>query len=166
MSGALTFTTANWSTAQTVTVTGVDDLVDQGGYDRTATISHTVSGGDYGEVSAGTVSVTVTDDDTAGITVTAADPFTVGEGASATYTVLDSELRHVVTPSEPRSADTDVTGVQNTLTFTSAQLGHSPDGDRRGGPGRRRGGRRGRHRPVVDGVQRRRVRPGGQRTWP
>ena len=34
----------------------------------------------------------VTDDDTAGITVTAADPFTVGEGASATYTVeLDSE---------------------------------------------------------------------------
>ena len=34
------------------------------------TVSHTVSGGDYGEVSAGTVSVSVTDDDTAGITIT------------------------------------------------------------------------------------------------
>ena len=88
VSGALTFTTANWSTEQTVTVTGVDDAVDQGDTDRTATISHTVSGGDYADVSAGSVSVTVTDDDTAGITVSRlASPFTVAEGASANYTV-------------------------------------------------------------------------------
>ena len=139
VSGALTFTTANWSTAQTVTVTGVDDLVDQGGTDRTATISHTVSGGDYGEVSAGTVSVTVTDDDTAGLTVTAADPFTVGEGASATYTVqLNTEPSADVVieigsnNAEVTIADTDtvMTGVQNTLTFTASNWRHAPDGDR------------------------------------
>ena len=47
-----------------------------------------VSGGDYGDVSAGSVSVTVTDDDTAGITVTAAEqPSSWAKGASATYTV-------------------------------------------------------------------------------
>ena len=130
VSGALTFTTANWSTAQTVTVTGVDDDVDQGGTDRTATVSHTVSGGDYGDVSAGSVSVTVTDDDTAGITITAADPFTVGEGGMATYTVkLDTQPSSDVVisltvsgSSEVTIADTDgeTAGVQNTLTFTSS----------------------------------------------
>ena len=83
------------------------------------------------------LAVTVTDDDTAGITVTAADPFTVGEGGSKTYTVkLDSEPSSDVVISltvsgsgEVTIADTDgeTAGVQNTLTFTSSQLGHSPD---------------------------------------
>ena len=51
VSGALTFTQSNWSTTQTVTVTGVAA--------GSATISHTVAGGGYGGVSAGSVSVTV-----------------------------------------------------------------------------------------------------------
>ena len=50
----LIFTTANWNTAQTVTVTGVDDGVE--GDDRTVTITHSGDG-----VETGTVSVTVTD---------------------------------------------------------------------------------------------------------
>ena len=129
VSGALTFTSTNWSTEQTVTVTGVDDAVDQGGTDRTATISHKVSGGDYGEVSAASVSVTVTDDDTAGVTVTADSPFTVLEGGSNTYTSkLNSEPTSDVVISlssnnvEVTIADTDgeTDGVQNTLTFTSS----------------------------------------------
>ncbi len=45
---ALTFTTTNWSTAQPVTVTARDDNVDNPGDKRTATLSHDVSGGDYG----------------------------------------------------------------------------------------------------------------------
>ena len=111
-----------------MTVTGVDDSVDQGGTDRTATVSHTVSGGDYGDVSAGSVSVTVTDDDTAGITVSALAAIT--EGESGTYTVkLNSEPSSDVVisltvsgSSEVTVADTDgeMAGVQNTLTFTSS----------------------------------------------
>ena len=137
VSGALTFTTANWSTAQTVTVTGVDDLVDQGDTDRTATISHTVSGGDYGEVSAGTVSVTVTDNDTAGITVTAADPFTVGEGASATYTVqLNTEPSADVVISLTVSGSSEVT-IADTDTVMTGRAEH-PDLHRRATGTRRR----------------------------
>ena len=79
----LTFTASNWSTAQTVTVTaaGDDDLDDD-----TVTLSHSASGGDYGNVSAD-VTVTVTDDSDAGLVI-APLSFTVAEeGAAKTYTV-------------------------------------------------------------------------------
>ena len=60
VSGALTFTTSDWSTAQTVTVSAAsDDDLDN----DAAVIGHTVAGGDYGTVTADTVSVTVDDDD-------------------------------------------------------------------------------------------------------
>ena len=57
----LTFTPSTWNTAQTVTVTAAQDsdtAEDQ------ATISHVVSGEDYGSVPAPSVPVTVPDDDT------------------------------------------------------------------------------------------------------
>ena len=41
---ALTFTAANWDTAQTVTVSGVDDDVFQVGSNRSATITHSATG--------------------------------------------------------------------------------------------------------------------------
>ena len=59
--GSLTFTPSNWSTLQTVTVTGVDDRSPAG--NRSATISHSASGGGYDDVEVPSVSVTVTDDD-------------------------------------------------------------------------------------------------------
>ena len=80
----LTFTTDNWSTAQTVTVTAAhdDDLAND-----TATLAHTAAGGGYNDATA-TVTVTVTDDDTAAITVS---PTTLsvneGDAAGGTYTV-------------------------------------------------------------------------------
>ena len=55
VSGALTFTTNNWNTAQTVTVTGVAA--------GTATISHTTSGGGYDNASAGSVTARVPETD-------------------------------------------------------------------------------------------------------
>ena len=58
----LDFTTTNWMNGQTVTVTGVDDDLDNNP-DRSTTISHTASGGDYASVT-GDVSVSVTDDET------------------------------------------------------------------------------------------------------
>ena len=63
---ALTFTSANWSMAQTVTVTGVNDDVDNARDSRNATVIHVVSGtgSGYEGVTAAAVNVTVTDDDT------------------------------------------------------------------------------------------------------
>ena len=60
VSGALTFTPDNWSSAQAVTVSAAEDL---DANDDTAVIDHTVSGGDYGPVTAQTVTVTVDDDE-------------------------------------------------------------------------------------------------------
>ena len=54
---SLTFTTTNWNTAQTVTVTAAQDAADA----ASATISHAVAGGDYGAVPAASVAVTVKD---------------------------------------------------------------------------------------------------------
>ncbi len=64
VSGALTFTPSDWSTAQSVTVTGVNDDLDNPNDVRMVAISHTASGGDYGSVTAD-LAVTVTDDDVA-----------------------------------------------------------------------------------------------------
>ena len=83
----LTFPTNDWSTAQTVTVTGVDNNVDDGA-SRSATIEHTVSGADYADVEAADVSVSVTDDDDAP-TFSIAD-VSVTEGSAATFTVTRS----------------------------------------------------------------------------
>ena len=44
----LAFTTANWDAPQTVTVTGVDDAVDNAGDRRSTSITHTLSGEGYG----------------------------------------------------------------------------------------------------------------------
>ena len=58
---ALTFSTTDWATAQTVTVSAVQDADMD---DDTATVTHTVSG--YGTVvTAASVTVTVTEDPTA-----------------------------------------------------------------------------------------------------
>ena len=60
----LTFTTSNWQTEQTVTVTGVQDADSD---DETVTVTHAVSGSGsgYGSVSVSDVSVSVDDDDEA-----------------------------------------------------------------------------------------------------
>ena len=56
----------NWNTEQTVTVYAGEDLDAE---NDTATLTHTVRGGDYTGVAANTVSVTVDDNDTRGVTV-------------------------------------------------------------------------------------------------
>ena len=65
-SSSLTFTTGNWSTAQTITVTAAQDA---DAANDTAVLTHDPSGADYNSVSNVTLTVTVTDNDTAGITV-------------------------------------------------------------------------------------------------
>ncbi len=123
---ALTFTTTNWSTGQTVTVLAA---ADGDTANDSATLTHTASGGGYGSVT-GDVEVTVTDNDTPGLVL---DPtaLTVAEGGSGTYTVaLATEPTASVTvtvagASGEVTVDTDSTanGNQNTLTFTTSDWG-------------------------------------------
>ncbi len=114
----LTFTTGNWATPQTVTVTGVGDTAD----DRTVRITHKASGGGYDSVRVDEVDVVVRDDDIAGVTISTTS-LTVDENSgTAKYTVvLNSEPSGNVTITlaiTPRS-DTNIAMVKpTTLTFT------------------------------------------------
>ncbi len=99
----LTFTPSGataWSTAQTVTVTGVDDDIDNAGDARTVAITHAAQSADsnYTIPSAGAVQVSVTDDDTAAVTVSAASLTVAEAGGTAMYTVeLGSQPLRTVT---------------------------------------------------------------------
>ena len=124
-SASLTFTPANWNTAQTVTVTGVNDDVDNPSDERTASLSHTAASadGNYegGAITIASVTVTVTDDDDAGVTV---DPMalTVDEAdGTGTYTlVLDTVPTADVTIAVASDTDTAATVSSASLTFTPA----------------------------------------------
>ena len=79
--GTLSFTTTDWSTARTVTVSGSQDPDAEVG---SASITHTANGGDYQNVAGPTVKVTVTDDDTASTAVTlSVDDTEVAEDSSS-----------------------------------------------------------------------------------
>src|SRR5439155_1605444 len=87
---SLTFTSANWNTPQTVTVTGVDDLVDDGDVGYTiVTAAATSTDGNYNGVNPSDVSVTNIDNDTAGITVNPTSGLVTTEaGGTASFTVV------------------------------------------------------------------------------
>ena len=117
-SGALTFTTANWDTAQTVTVKAAQDA---DAADETATLTHTASGGDYGSVSK-TLAVTVHDDETPAIVLSETSlKVEEGDASGTSYTV---KLSHVptttVTVTVSGHSGTDVTLNKQSLTFTTS----------------------------------------------
>ena len=116
VSAALTFTTTNYATPQTVTVTAVSDDLDAG--QRTATISHTVGAtGGYDNVTASSVTVILTNTNKAGVRV--APTLTVDENDTNTYTVtLNSKPTANVTVT-PASSATGTVTVSGALTFTA-----------------------------------------------
>ena len=87
---SLTFTAANWSTPQTVTVTGVDDAIDDGDVSYTiVTEAATSADAAYNGQNAADVSVITTDDDAAGVTVSPTSGLITTEaGGAATFTVV------------------------------------------------------------------------------
>ena len=112
---SLTFTAANWNTARTVTVTGMDD---GDGDDETVTVSHGVSG--YATLTAAAaMTVTVTDDDTPGVSVERTSMSPV-EGETASYTLtLSTQPAGPVTITPTSSGDSGALSVSPTsLTFT------------------------------------------------
>ena len=119
---SLTFTPSNSGTPQTVTVTGVDDDVDNPD-ERMATIKHTARGGGYDAVEGVNV-VTINDDDEDGVTVSRTQIKVVESSRSPTYTVvLDAKPADNVTVTltvvagDDVVATTPVSGMA--LTFTS-----------------------------------------------
>ena len=114
-SSNLTFTSGNWGTAQTVTVRAGQDA---DAADDTATLTHDPSGADYASVGNTTLEVTVTDDETAGVTVSKSS-LTIEEGDRDTYTVvLDTEPTATVRIGvADNSAEVSVNPA--TLTFTT-----------------------------------------------
>jgi hypothetical protein len=120
---SLTFTAANWNTAQTVTLTGVDDFVDDGDIGYTiVTAAATSSDGNYSGINPADVSVTNNDNDTAGITVSPTSGLTTTEaGGTASFTVvLTSQPTASVTIGLSSSNTAEGTVSPASLTFTAA----------------------------------------------
>ncbi|HIK13203.1 MAG TPA: DUF4347 domain-containing protein [Oscillatoriaceae cyanobacterium M33_DOE_052] len=86
---SLTFTPANWNQTQTVPVTGVDDNVDDGDINYNIITESAISADpNYNGVDVPDVVVTNTDNDTAGITVSATTINVTEGGANSTYDIV------------------------------------------------------------------------------
>ena len=123
----LTFTTTNWNTAQTITVTPVKDDNAAG---ETVTLTHTVSGGDYAGIAADSVTVSLTDSDTRNLVLSEESlAVTEGDATGVGYTVkLATQPSDTVTVtiSGHDGADLTLSGTtltNNQLTFTTTNWG-------------------------------------------
>jgi hypothetical protein len=119
---SVTFTTANWNSPQTITVTGVDDTLVDGNQPYTVRVeAATSTDTDYAGLDAPDVSLTNVDNDTAGILVTPTTGLRTSEaGGTATFTVvLTSEPTADVTIDLMSNDTTEGTVGPASLTFTS-----------------------------------------------
>lgn len=119
---SLTFTAANWDTPQTVTVTGVDDDVDDGDVAYAiVTAVATSTDPDYSGLDADDVSITNTDDDSVGIVFNNVMILTSESGTTDTFTIaLASEPTADVTIPVSSQDTTEGTLAPASVTFTSA----------------------------------------------
>ena len=116
----LEFTPENYETERAVTVTGVNDDVDNRGT-RSVVITHTPRDGGYDGVAPASVRVTVTDDDDAGLTFDSTSVTVSGPGVTAPYTVkLKTKPTDNVTVSLTSSDASVATIDPSSLIFTPA----------------------------------------------
>ena len=117
---SLEFTTANWATAQTVTVTGAQD---PDSADETVTVTldtNSVDDAGYAALVDVTVAVTVTDDDDAGLVLDKTS-VSVDEGAEETFTVaLATQPTATVTVDVTSTDVAEATVSPPSLEFTTA----------------------------------------------
>jgi hypothetical protein len=119
----LTFTDTDWNIAQTVTVTGIDDSVNDGDQAYTITLAAVVSTDTtYAGVDPDDVSVTNADDDTPGFLFSATSGLATTEnGGTATFdVVLTSQPSGDVTFDLSSSDSSEGSVSPTTLTFTAA----------------------------------------------
>ncbi len=114
---SLTFTRNNWNQAQTVTVMGAEDANTTS--ESGVRLSHAVSSSDtrYAAVNPPAVTVSVTDNDAPGVTVSTTT-LAVLEGETGEYTLrLNNQPSHAVTISV--TSDNTAVTVTSPLTFTT-----------------------------------------------
>ena len=112
---SLTFTPSQWSTPKTITATAAED--DDGSNDS-ASVSLGASGADYTDIT-GSLNVTVTDNDSPGLTLSS-KKLQITEGAGKDLTVrLAIQPSGNVNISLTKSGSNDVTLSPATLAFTS-----------------------------------------------
>ena len=116
----LTFTTANWNVAQTVTVTAVNDAQAEGPH--TGVLTHAATSGDtrYQGIAIAAVTATITDNDTGGITVTQSGGSTaVAEGGATDTLTVVLASQPTATVTITAAAGSQLTATPATLTFTT-----------------------------------------------
>jgi len=119
---SLTFTTANWAAPQTVTVTGVDDKVQDGNQPYKIVLANAVSqDANYSGHFTTQVALSNIDDDSAGITVNPPVSAQTSEnGATSSFTVvLNSQPTATVSIGISSSNTGEGTVAPATLTFTT-----------------------------------------------
>ena len=102
-STTLTFAPSAWSTAQTVTVTGVQDPVDDGTVAWSVRLDPSSGDGNYDGLSDVDVSVSTTDDDGPPTVTLALNPASIAESGSGSVSTVTARLSH------PSDAATTVT---------------------------------------------------------
>jgi hypothetical protein len=119
---SLTFTTVNWSTPQTVTVTGVDDYVPDNNQSYTIVTAQAISGDEnYNGFNPSDVSATNTDEDIPGFVVNPTSGLVTTEpGGTASFTIrLSTQPAADVTIGLSSSDTTEGTVSPSSLTFTT-----------------------------------------------
>lgn len=138
---SLSFTTANWNVAQTVTVTGVDD--DEADDDQSYTVAlqpATSNDPQYNNLDAGDVALVNQDNDIASVTVSApSSPTTSEAGAQSSFTLRltskpSAPVNLTVTSSDPAEgavapASLTFTGANWNVTQTITVTGQNDDVD-------------------------------------
>ena len=112
----LSFTTSNWSSRQTVTVSAAED--EDSIVDPPVTLTHTVTGGGYDGVTAPDVEVTILENDIPGVKVTP-EALEVVEGRSEAYTVVLESVPTGTVTVTVRGAAGDLSVSPVTLKFTA-----------------------------------------------
>ena len=129
----LTFTPTNWATAQTVTLTGVDDVIVGGSQTTTITLAIDAANSDdaFDSLADQTVLVTTTDNDQPGFTVTESDGSTTVSESGTTDTFHCGPRRR---PTDGRRDHRDQRRHGRSdrgpghAHVHADQLGHGPDG--------------------------------------
>lgn len=119
---SMTFTSANWSVAQTATVTGVNEMLVDGTVSYSVLTDATSADSLYNGISVSDVSINNTDNDIAGVTVTPTGGIVTTEaGGTATFTlVLSAQPAADVSISLASNDLTEGTVSPASVTFTNA----------------------------------------------
>lgn len=119
---SLTFTPTNWNSPQTVTITGVDDFIDDGNIGYTITAQVVSSDINFNALTPYSISVTNNNNDSANITINPTAGLTTSEnGTTTTFTVvLNTQPTTDVTINIVSSDTMEGTVPPASLIFTSS----------------------------------------------